>query len=123
MIIKFPKYRLKINLDSLEIAKKLNLLTEVQLKINTWGDEVYSETSYLGIKLDQKVCDLIGFEEIIYWCEGSSIAMGFGPTAVFKNSDEIEHVIKKTDVFGSFKKSITLLNIEKALMNKKSSFN
>jgi len=38
MILKFPKFSLKINLNSLETAKKLNSLKDIRSKINTWGD-------------------------------------------------------------------------------------
>jgi len=115
MIIKFPKYSLKINLNSPETAKKLNLLKEIKSKINTLGDEVYTENPYLLIKLDQKAWDLIGFEEIIYWYKGNSIAKGFGLTPVSKNSSEIRLLLKKTNVFESFRTSITLLNSLNAL--------
>jgi len=75
------------------------LLREIKSKINTWENEVYSETPYLGIKLDQKAWNLIGFEEIIYWCEGNSISRGFGPSPVSKNNNEIKFVIKKLMFF------------------------
>jgi len=54
MILKFPKFSLKINLNSSETAKKLNSLKNIRSKIKTWGDVVYFETPYLAIKLDEK---------------------------------------------------------------------
>jgi len=71
MTLKFPKFSLKINLYSSETVKKLNSVKNIRSKINTWGDEVYFETPYLAIKLDEKAEDLITFGEITYWCVGS----------------------------------------------------
>jgi len=101
MILKFPKFSLKINLNSSETSKKLNSPKNIRSKINTWGDEVYFKTPYLAIKLDEKARDLITFGEITYWCEGNSVAMGFGPTLASQNVKEIR-LITKTNVFGSF---------------------
>jgi len=54
MILKFPKLSLKINLNSSETAKKLDVLKEIISKNNTWGYDIYFETSNLGIKVRQK---------------------------------------------------------------------
>ncbi|MFM7822118.1 MAG: cyclophilin-like family protein, partial [Candidatus Fonsibacter sp.] len=81
------------------------------------GDEVYFETPYLAIKLDEKATDLITFGEITYWCEGYSIAIGFGPTAS-RNNKEIR-LVTKTNVFGSFSSSVSILNALRYLKNNK----
>jgi len=104
MILRFPKFSLKNNLNSSETAKKLNLLKAIKSKISTWSDEVYFETSYLGIKLHEKARDLIAFGEITHWCEGNLIAIDFGPTPLSKNSNEIR-LVSKTNVFSSFRTS------------------
>jgi len=116
MILKFPKFSLKINLNSSGTAKKLNSLKNIRSKINTWDDEVYFETPYLAIKLDEKATDLITFGEITYWCEGNSIAIGFGPTPASRNNKEIR-LVTKTNVFGSFSSSDSILNALRYLKN------
>jgi len=116
MILKFPKFSLKINLHSSETAKKLNSLKNIRSKINTWGDEVYFETPHLPIKLEKNAKDLITFGEITYWCEGNSIAIGFGPTPASKNNNEIR-LVTKTNVFGSFISSNSTLNALRSLKN------
>jgi hypothetical protein len=116
MILKFSKFSLKINLNSSETAKKLNSLKNIRSKINTWGDEVYFETPYLAIKLDEKARDLITFGEITYWCEGNSIAIGFGPTPASRNNKEIR-LVTKTNVFGSFSSSVSILDALRYLKN------
>jgi len=115
MILKFPKFSLKINLNSSETAKKLNSLKNIRSKINTWGDEVYFETPYLAIKLDEKSRDLITFGEITYWCEGNSIAIGFGPTPASRNNKEIR-LVKKL-MFCSFSSSDSILNALRYIKN------
>ena len=116
MILKFPKFSLIINLNSSETAKKLNSLKNIRSKINTWGDEVYFETPYLTIKLDEKTTDLITFGEITYWCKGNSIAIGFGSTPASRNNKEIR-LVTKTNVFGSFSSSDSILNALRSLKN------
>jgi len=118
MILKFPKFSLKINLNSSETAKKLNSLKNIRSKINTCGDEVYFETPYLAIKLGEKARDLITFGEITYWCEGNSIAIGFGLTPASQNDREIR-LITKTNVFGIFSSSDSILNALRYLKNRK----
>ena len=71
MILKFPKFSLKINLNSSETAKKFNYLKNIRLKVNIWGDEVHFENPSLGIKLAEKTRDLTAFGEITYLCEGN----------------------------------------------------
>jgi len=66
MILKFPEFSLKINLNSSKTAKKLNSLKNIRSKINTWGDQVYFQSPYLAIKLNEKAWDLITFGEITY---------------------------------------------------------
>jgi len=116
MILKFPKFSLKIDLNSSETAKKLNSLKNIRSKINTWGDEVYFVTPYLAIKLDEKARDLITFGEITYWCEGNSIAIGFESTPASQNKNEIR-LVTKTIVFGSFRSSYSILNALGSLKN------
>jgi len=116
MILKFSKFSLKINLDSSETAKKLNNLKNIRSKINAWGDQVYFETPYLAIKLDEKARDLIKFGEITYWCEGNSIVIGFGSTPASQNDKEIR-LVTKTNVFGSYSSSYSILNALRHLKN------
>jgi len=116
MILKFPKFSLKINLNSSETAKKLNSLKNIRSKINMWDDEVYFKTPCLAIKLDEKAKDLITYGEITYWCKNNSIAMGFGPTPAPQNGKEIR-LVTKTNVFGSFSSSDSILNALRYLKN------
>jgi len=113
MILKFPKFSLKINLNSSETEKKLKNTKKIRLKINTGGNEDYFETPYLGIKLEKKLRDLTKSGEIIYWCEDNSIAKGVRPAPYSHNENEIR-LIAKTNIFDPIKSSELVLNNLKA---------
>jgi hypothetical protein len=82
MLLKFDDFEIKINLDNSQTALKLAKLNSFKTKINTWGEEIYFETANLGINSDKNTKDVVTFGEVAYWCEGHSIAIGFGKTQV-----------------------------------------
>jgi hypothetical protein len=115
MLLKFDNFEIKLKLDSSETALKLGKLTSFKAQINTWGEEIYFETTNLGIKPDKNARDVVTFGEIAYWCEGHSIAIGFGKTPV-SIENEIR-LVSKVNVFASFSTSIKILNNLKKLSN------
>jgi hypothetical protein len=115
MLLKFDNFEIKLNLDNSKTALKLAKLSSFKAQINIWGEEIYFETAYLGIKPDKNAIDIITFGEVAYWCEGNSIAIGFGKTPV-SIENEIR-LVSKVNVFGTFNTSSKILNNIKKLNN------
>ena len=115
MLLKFDNFEIKLNLDKSETALKLSKLSSFKAQINTWGEEIYFETKNLGIKPDKNARDIVTFGEVAYWCEGHSIAIGFGKTPV-SNGNEIR-LVSKVNIFATFSTSSKVLNNLKKLDN------
>ena len=115
MLLKFDKFEIKLNLDNSETALKLSKLSSFKVQIKTWGEEIYFETKNLGIKPDKNARDIVTFGEVAYWCEGHSIAIGFGKTPV-SIGNEIR-LVSKVNVFATFNTSSQLLNNLRKLNN------
>jgi hypothetical protein len=115
MLLKFDNFELKLNLDNSETALKLGKLSSFKAQISTWGEEIYFETTNLGIKPDKNARDIVTFGEVAYWCEGHSIAIGFGKTPV-SIENEIR-LVSKVNIFGTFSTSTKILNNLKKLKN------
>ena len=115
MLLKFDKFEIKLNLDNSQTAIKLAKLSSFKAKINTWGEEIYFETANLGIKPDKNARDIVTFGEVVYWCEGNSIAIGFGKTPV-SIENEIR-LVSNVNVFATFSTSTKVLNNLKKITN------
>ena len=115
MLLKFDNFQIKLNLDKSETTLKLSQLSSFKAQINTWGEEIYFETKNLGIKPDKNARDIVTFGEVAYWCEGHSIAIGFGKTPV-SIGNEIR-LVSKVNVFATFNTSSKLLNNLRKLNN------
>ena len=115
MHLKFDNFEIKLNLDNSETALKLAKLGSFKAQISTLGEEIYFETTNLGIKPDKIARDIVNFGEVAYWCEGHSIAIGFGKTPV--SIDNEIRLVSKVNVFATFSTSIKILNNLKKLSN------
>jgi hypothetical protein len=115
MPLKFDSFEIKLNLNNSQTALKLAKLSLFKAQIKTWGEEIYFETANLGIKPDKNVRDIVTFGEVAYWCEGHSIAIGFGKTPV-SIGNEIR-LVSKVNVFATYNTSLKILNNFKKLTN------
>ena len=115
MLLKFDNFEIKLNLDNSQTALKLAKLSSFKAQINTWGEEIYFETNNLDIKPDKNARDIVTFGEVAYWCQGHSIAIGFGKTPV-SQENEIR-LVSKVNVFATFSTSSKILYSLKKLNN------
>ena len=83
----------------------------IKAKINTWGEEIYFDTKIKGILLEKDAKEVFNLGEIAYWTEGSSIAIGFGPTPVSVGSEI--RLVTKCNYWAKAKNPKDLLNLKK----------
>ena len=68
-------------------ANKIIQMLQIKSAINTWGDEIYFEIEKSNIELEKDSKDVFDLGEIAFWTQGSSIAVGFGPTPASKGRE------------------------------------
>ena len=101
MIINYNDFNLNIKLHDSETSKAIQKLNDFKSKINTWGEEIYFETPLKTSKLDLNSRDVLNLGEVLaYWVEGSSIAIGFGPTPA-SLGNEIR-LVTKVNIIGNY---------------------
>ena len=100
MIINYNDFNLNIKLNNSQTSKAIQKLNDFKAKINTWGEEIYFETPLKTAKLEPNSRDLINLGEVAYCVDGSSIAIGFGPTPA-SLGNEIR-LVTKVNIIGNY---------------------
>ena len=100
MIINYNDFNLNIKLNNSQTSKAIQKLNDFKAKINTWGEEIYFETPLKTAKLEPNSRDVINLGEVAYWVEGSSIAIGFGPTPASLGSEI--RLVTKVNIIGNY---------------------
>ena len=106
--IEFLSNFIVVELNNTDTAKKIYNSCPIRSITNIWGNEIYFETA-IKVKKDKTAKDIINLGEIAYWVEGSSIAIGFGPTPISK-ADEIR-LVTKANIIGKTKSNLSLLGM------------
>ena len=106
--IKFSNNFIIVELNNTDTAKRIYASCPIKSLTNTWGNEIYFETA-IKVKKDKTAKDIINLGEIAYWVEGSSIAIGFGPTPISK-ADEIR-LVTKANIIGKTKSNLSSLGM------------
>ena len=94
-----------------ETSNKIIQNLPIKAQINTWGDEIYFDTKIKGILLEKEAKEVFNLGEIAYWTEGSSIAIGFGPTPASLGSEI--RLVTKCNYWATAKNPRDLLNLKK----------
>jgi len=115
MIINYNDFNLNIKLNNSQTSKAIQKLNDFKAKINTWGEEIYFETPLKTAKLEPNSRDVINLGEVAYWVEGSSIAIGFGPTPA-SLGNEIR-LVTKANIIGNYDVSEPNLEFLKNLID------
>ena len=108
--IKIKFLNCSINVDLYD-TQTSNLIWEscpIESVISTWGDEVYFDTKIQTIK-EENAKDVINKGEIAFWVEGSSIAIGFGPTPISHDSEI--RLITKANIIGKTSSDLSFLSM------------
>ena len=106
--IKFSNNFIIVELNNTDTAKKIYNSCPIRSITNTWGNEIYFETA-IKVTKDKTAKEIINLGEIAYWVEGSSIAIGFGPTPISK-ADEIR-LVTKANIIGQTKPNLSSLGM------------
>jgi len=106
--IEFLKQSILVELDDTDTSKKIWNACPIKSSVNIWGNEIYFET-YINVKKDETAKDIINLGEIAFWVEGSSIAIGFGPTPI-STADEIR-LVTKANIIGKTSSDLSILSM------------
>ena len=93
IIFELSDLKIKCKTLSNKTAEKLIKLMPIKAKIATWGNEIYFDAPNNDIAAENDAKEVFNLGEIVFWNQGSAIAIGFGKTPVSKK-DEIRLISK-----------------------------
>ena len=108
MFLKFNKFEIPISLFDTQTANEISKISLTEVKINTWGEEIYFKVPVKRAKLEQNARDIVNFGEVAYWVEGQCIAIGFGPTPASINKEI--RLVTNVNIIGKFEPTKNVLN-------------
>ena len=112
-------YEIIADLNNSLTASKIWNSLPISSDINTWGNEIYFDTS-VSVEIEENAKEVIQLGEIVYWPTGKVIAIGFGKTPI-SLGDEIR-LASKCNVWANtnfdLKKLVNVRQGEKVLVEK-----
>tara|TARA_Y100001970_G_C14201233_1_gene841210 strand:+ start:1585 stop:1959 length:375 start_codon:yes stop_codon:yes gene_type:complete len=106
--IEFLQQSIEVELDDTDTSRKIWDACPIKSNVNIWGNEIYFDT-YINVTKDETAKDIVNLGEVAFWVEGSSIAIGFGPTPISK-ADEIR-LITKANIIGKTSSDLSILSM------------
>ena len=104
--ISVGRHKIIVVLRNTDTANAIYKSCPFASNLNTWGKEIYFDTN-VKVEKEYDSKQVIDKGEIAFWVEGSSIAIGFGPTPV-SVKDEIR-LVTDVNIFGDTNFDVTLL--------------
>ena len=106
--IEFLQQSIEVELDDTDTSRKIWDACPIKSNVNIWGNEIYFDT-YINVTKDETAKDIVNLGEVAFGVEGSSIAIGFGPTPISK-ADEIR-LITKANIIGKTSSDLSILSM------------
>jgi uncharacterized protein len=101
---------LTLNLRDTPTAEAIYEAAPFTSQANTWGDEVYFDAP-VQVRLEKDARDLVEPGEIAFWVEGSSIAIGFGPTPISRGHEI--RLAARTNIWAHAREDVRVLSAVK----------
>ncbi|MDN5847135.1 MAG: hypothetical protein L0H53_12780 [Candidatus Nitrosocosmicus sp.] len=79
---------IRIELDDSLSPKTFQAIIDhlpVEVKINRWGDELYTDPTTIDVELEDNAKTEVNEMDVTYWPEGRAICLFYGPTPISKN--------------------------------------
>ena len=80
------KVELTAELRNTATANAIYAQLPIRSKAQTWGDEIYFSVP-VAAKLEKDAKQIVEPGELAFWVQGSSIAIGFGPTPISQGNE------------------------------------
>src|SRR6188768_2107894 len=79
---------IKVELDNSLSPKTFQAIIDhlpVKVKINRWGDELYTDPTEIDVKEEENAKTEVNELDVAYWPEGKALCLFFGPTPISKD--------------------------------------
>jgi hypothetical protein len=80
-----------IELDNSRSPKTVKAILDnlpIEVKINRWGDELYTDKTPIAAE-EENAQSVVKPLDVAYWPEGNALCLFYGPTPISKSPDEI----------------------------------
>ena len=80
-----------IELDDSQSPKTVKAILDnlpIEVKINKWGDELYTERTSI-VAEEENAQSIVNLLDVAYWPEGNALCLFYGPTPISNSPNEI----------------------------------